>query len=151
MCKAHCSPDAFCYEPKTSRGKAETNPPTNSTPNSEHRTRGTRTPQPQLSAFSFQQGWNNFLLSWGPALHISSKTLLVWQLETGLEPHTSKEVGFGTHPIHGAEVHSFSKIKALIEAAVISSWKGDHKLSSTLIGPINLGENRYHQVKAEQN
>lgn len=67
--------------------------------------------------------------------------LLVWQLETGLEPHTSKEVGFGTHPIHGAEVHSFSKIKALIEAAVISSWKGDHKLSSTLIGPINLGEN----------
>lgn len=46
---------------------------------------------------------------------------------------------FGTYPIDGAEVHSFSKVEALVEAAVISSGKGDHKLPSTLVGSVHLG------------
>lgn len=46
---------------------------------------------------------------------------------------------FGTYPVDGAEVDSFSKVEALVEAAVISSGKGDHKLPSTLVGPVHLG------------
>lgn len=46
---------------------------------------------------------------------------------------------FGTYPVHGAEVDSFSKVEALVEAAVVSSGKGDHKLPSTLVGSVHLG------------
>lgn len=55
-------------------------------------------------------------------------------------PRGLSETGVGTYPIHRAEVHSFSKIEALIEAAVIRSGKGDDKLASALVGSINLGE-----------
>lgn len=42
------------------------------------------------------------------------------------------------HPIHCAKVHSFGKVKALVEAAVIGSWKSDDELSRALIGSVNL-------------
>lgn len=42
------------------------------------------------------------------------------------------------HPVHGAEVDSFSKVEALIESAVISSGKSDHELACTLVGAVDL-------------
>lgn len=42
------------------------------------------------------------------------------------------------HPVSRAEVHGFSKVVALVEAAMVSSGEGYHKLSRTLIGPIDL-------------
>lgn len=46
------------------------------------------------------------------------------------------------YPVCSAEVDSFSKVVALVEAAVIGSRKGHHKLSSALIGPIHLREKK---------
>lgn len=43
-----------------------------------------------------------------------------------------------TYPVHRAEVDSLSKVKALIEAAVVGSRKRDHKLTSTLVCSVNL-------------
>lgn len=43
-----------------------------------------------------------------------------------------------TYPINGAEVHSLRKVKALVKAAVVGSWKGDHELPSTLVSSVNL-------------
>lgn len=44
----------------------------------------------------------------------------------------------GTYPVGCAEIHSFSKVVSLIEAAVVGSGEGDDKLSSALIGTNNL-------------
>lgn len=43
-----------------------------------------------------------------------------------------------SHPVHCTEVHSFSKVEALVKSTVISSWKSDDKLASTLVGAIDL-------------
>lgn len=42
------------------------------------------------------------------------------------------------HPVHCAEVDSFSKVEALVETAVVRSRKSDHKLPGTLVGSIDL-------------
>lgn len=42
------------------------------------------------------------------------------------------------HPIYCAKVDSFGKVEALVEAAVICSWKSDDELSCALIGSVNL-------------
>ena len=83
---------------------------------------------------------NRVLLICGLDLCISSKSELYISSEQLWNCILNEKTGFGTYPINCAEVHSFSKIETLIEATVISSWKGDHKLSGTLIGSINLGE-----------
>lgn len=45
---------------------------------------------------------------------------------------------FRTYPVRCAEIHSFSKVISLIEAAVVGSGEGDDKLSSALVGTNNL-------------
>lgn len=50
------------------------------------------------------------------------------------------------YPVCSAKVNSFSKVVALVEAAVIGSREGHHKLSSTLIGPIDLLERNICKV-----
>lgn len=45
------------------------------------------------------------------------------------------------YPVCSAEVDRFSKVVALVEAAVIGSREGDDKLSRALIGPVHLYDN----------
>ena len=42
------------------------------------------------------------------------------------------------HPVSSAEVNSLSEVVALVEAAVVGSGEGHHKLPCTLIGPVHL-------------
>lgn len=44
------------------------------------------------------------------------------------------------HPVHSAEVDGLCKVETLVEAAVVGSGEGDDKLTSTLIGAIDLKE-----------
>ena len=43
-----------------------------------------------------------------------------------------------SHPVGSAEVHRLCEVVSLVEAAVISSGKGHHKLPCALIGPVHL-------------
>ena len=43
-----------------------------------------------------------------------------------------------TYPVRGAEVDRLCKVEALVEATVVGSGKGDHKLPGTLVCPVNL-------------
>lgn len=43
-----------------------------------------------------------------------------------------------SYPVQCTEVDSFSKVEALIEAAVVSPGKSDDKLACALVGAINL-------------
>lgn len=45
---------------------------------------------------------------------------------------------FATHPVSSAEVNSLSEVVALVEAAVVGSGEGHHKLPCALIGPVHL-------------
>lgn len=56
---------------------------------------------------------------------------------------------FPTYPVNCAEVDSFSKIETLIKATVISSWKCNHKFTSTLVGSVNLGQTRQRKTHDE--
>lgn len=51
-----------------------------------------------------------------------------------------KEEFLFSNPVCSAEVNSFCKVVALVEAAVVGSWESHNKLPSTLIGPVNLQE-----------
>lgn len=42
------------------------------------------------------------------------------------------------YPVCGTEVDGLGKVVSLIEATVVGSRKGDHKLSRTLIGSYDL-------------
>lgn len=56
-----------------------------------------------------------------------------------------------SHPVSCAEVNSFCKVVALIEATMVSSGKGHHKFPCTLIGPVHLeGENNYKYTQHDQ-
>lgn len=53
---------------------------------------------------------------------------------------------YRTDPVSSTEVHSFSKVVALVKSRVIGTRKCHNKLSSTLIGPVHLNtkwEQRY--------
>jgi len=52
-----------------------------------------------------------------------------------------------SYPVHGAEVDGFSKVEALVEATVVSSWEGDDKLPSTLIGAVDLHNRRDNCIR----
>lgn len=78
---------------------------------------------------------------------VSFALIYILKVEISLSSNIAASLSLDVHPFYGgyqcypvcsAEVDSFGKVVALVEAAVIGSREGHHKLSSALIGPIHL-------------
>lgn len=50
------------------------------------------------------------------------------------------------HPVHGAEVNSFSKVETLVESTVVSSGESDDELACTLVGAVDLQISRKREI-----
>lgn len=53
------------------------------------------------------------------------------------------------YPVHSAEVDGLSKVKALVEAAVVRSGKRDDEFSSTLVCSVDLERERRSKKNPE--